>query len=325
MKTVSTFNCFFYEFIKVAKSITKTSNKEVYNLIRENYVVKDMVTEDHIQYFNSNVTQEVFDDLLQLDIDDIKITENIEKVEVIKGVDMKTLIDDGSTENLSGIYCYLIILTIMQHAYKKELSEESVDTLVSTLSQCQSNLKVIDYDDILDEDLVSLLQKVHGLSKGVNGGDDDEEDGGETTGGGDPSSFEEKLENSTIGSLAREIAGDIDVSKMDIKNPEDLFSNENSQLIGDIVGKVTSKLHKKMQNGTIRQDQMMSEAMNLFSSMGGLGGMGGGGGDGSAGGGGGGDMFANMMNTMSKSFSGSHSGAAARTRLSRKYADRKKS
>jgi hypothetical protein len=321
MKTVSTFNCFFYEFIKVAKSITKTSNTEVYNLIRENYVVKDMVTEDHIKYFDSNVTQEVFDDLLQLDIDDIKITENIEKVEVIKGVDMKTLIDDGSTENLSGIYCYLIILTIMQHAYKKELSEESVDTLVSTLSQCQSNLKVIDYDDILDEDLVSLLQKVHDLSKGVDCGDD-EEDGGENKGGG-KSTFEEKLENSTIGSLAREIAGDIDVSKMDIKNPEDLFSNENSQLIGDIVGKVTSKLHKKMQNGTIRQDQMMSEAMNLFSSMGGLGGMGGGGGGDGAGVGG--DMFANMMNTMSKSFSGSHSGAAARTRLSRKYADRKKS
>ena len=81
-----------------------------------------------------------------------------------------------------------------------------------------------------------------------------------------------------------------------------------------------------MQNGSIRQDQMMSEAMNLFSSMGsgGFGGFGGGGGEAGAGGGASADMFANMMSTMSKSFSGGHSGAAARTRLSRKYAERKK-
>ena len=318
MKTVSTFNFFFYEFVKVAKSITKTSSTEVYNLIRKNYVVKDMVTEEHIKHFSDNMSEEKFKDILELDTGDIKMTENLETVEVIKDVSMKTLVSDvDATENLSGIYSYLIILTIMQHAYKKELSEESVDTLVATLSQCQSGAEVIDYDDILDEDLVTLLQKVYDLSdSGTSKCDAAGAEGDSKPGGG--GSFEEKLENSTIGSLAREIASDIDVSNINVENPEDLFSGENSQLIGDIVGKVTSKLHKKMQNGSIRQDQMMSEAMNLFSSMG----------SGGFGGAGGGvpnsDMFANMMSTMSKSFAGGHSGAAARNRLSRKYAERKK-
>jgi hypothetical protein len=307
---ISTFNSFFYEFVKVAKGITKNSNNDVYEIIRKNYSVKD-TTNENMLHFIKELTPERLDDIINIDISVPVLSENLEKMQVIKGVDMITIMSEGDDDDINGIYSYLFIMCVLQIGYDLKLTEEAMNTLVNTLGECQTCKENVCFDDILDDNIVTLLKKIHKLS---------------TPEPASAQNFEEKLSNSTIGSLAKEIAEDMDVSKMKINSPEDIFSSDNSEVIGDIVGKVTSKLHAKMQNGTINQEQMMSEAMGLFSSMGGLGGLSsmmGGAAGGGEGPGFNPDMLSNMMKTMSKSFGG-HSGAAARTRLSRKYADRKK-
>jgi hypothetical protein len=313
---VATFNSFFYEFVKVAKGITKTHNKDVYEIIRKNYTVKDSSTKDHMMNFVEELTPSLLDDILNIDVSVPVLSEGMKKMQIIKGVDMSVLLSAADSDDMNGIFSYIFIMCVLQIGYVNELTEDSMNKLVNTLSECQTCNGCSDgisFDDILDENITNLLEKIAKLSTSQ-----------ETKGAG--STFEEKLSNSTIGSLAKEIAEDMDISKMNINSPDDIFSADNSQVIGDIVGKVTSKLHSKMQNGTINQEQMMSEAMSLFSTMGGLGGLSGMMGGAAGGGEGSGfnpDMLNNMMKTMSKSFGG-HSGSAARSRLSRKYADRKK-
>lgn len=81
------------------------------------------------------------------------------------------------------------------------------------------------------------------------------------------------LKNSKIGSIAKEIAEEIDFSGIDAGKPEEWLdisniSNPNS-FIGNIVGKLGTKLTAKMQNGELKQEDIITDVMSLMMSMGG--------------------------------------------------------
>ena len=52
------------------------------------------------------------------------------------------------------------------------------------------------------------------------------------------------IENTKIGEIAKEIAQDLDLDKMNISNPED-FLKGNGDILGKIVSNVSEKLQKK--------------------------------------------------------------------------------
>lgn len=289
-KIVTLFNSYFYEFIKLSKSIVKKDDTELYNLIREKFPIKES-NSINIDSFGKLVTSEFLSSLLLYEEGD-KVPQNVLDSEIVEGFKISMLINDGTTKS---IMSYVLIFTVLTVIHRKDMSNEGIEGFIDILSSCQKGEDSDKMGDIMDEDLVSLLNKIKELSSNDTAS----------------SGFEEALANSSIGNIAKDIAKEIDIDSLNIKKPEDMFSAENSQFIGDIVTKVTSSLHKKMQNGSINQDQLMGEAMNLFSSMNG---------------GPGGDMLSEMMKNMSKSFGGGnrHSGSAARNRLSKKLAERKK-
>ena len=100
-----------------------------------------------------------------------------------------------------------------------------------------------------------------------------------------------------------------------MERPEDVFKcmdmNNSNNIVGDILKKVSSKIHQKLASGQLRQDQLLSEAMNMMSSMNGLGGSGGGSADFLQ------QMFANMgggSGRQTSSSTGGQSSTSAATR-----------
>ena len=79
------------------------------------------------------------------------------------------------------------------------------------------------------------------------------------------------LENSKIGSLAKEISQEIDPAQLGVTDPSKLLNfadltNGNSAL-GSIVGKVGSKIQNKIQSGELRHEDLLQEAVSLLSIM----------------------------------------------------------
>ena len=134
-------------------------------------------------------------------------------------------------------------------------------------------------DNIVNEDLQLLLRNIHTTRKSVDTSPiqdcsndldcDDLETDLKEDGYGTAMDF---LQNSKIGELAKEISQDIDVSKLNVTNPEELlniegmFSGENN-VLGDIIGKVSSKITSKIQNGEIKQDDLMNEAFSMMTKL----------------------------------------------------------
>ncbi|GLC54524.1 hypothetical protein PLESTB_000875800 [Pleodorina starrii] len=80
------------------------------------------------------------------------------------------------------------------------------------------------------------------------------------------------LRSTKIGSLAEEISKEIDLSKLNLDKPEDLLNltdPSNGKVIGDIVSKVGTKIQSKLNNGELRQDELLGEAMSLLGKFGG--------------------------------------------------------
>ena len=88
------------------------------------------------------------------------------------------------------------------------------------------------------------------------------------------------IQDSKIGNIAKEIAEEIDFTGIDVAKPEqwlDLanMTNPNS-LLGNIVGKLGSKITAKMSSGELKQEDILADAMSLMKTMGiGAGGSGG--------------------------------------------------
>lgn len=82
----------------------------------------------------------------------------------------------------------------------------------------------------------------------------------------------DKLQNSKIGSLAREIAEEIDFSPVDSGAPGDWLDLSNignpNSFLGGVVEKLSTKLNTKMQSGDLKQEDLLSDAFSLLQSMG---------------------------------------------------------
>jgi hypothetical protein len=165
-------------------------------------------------------------------------------------------------------------------------------------------------DSIIDDDLTILIARI-GQIVAVIGGNASSEDDAECDDDNDEDiDMMSMLNGSKIASLAKEVASDINVGDIIAENEKLDVSKllSDGKLIGDIIGKVGSKIHGKMASGELNQKDLVKEAMKIMGSFNG----------GARGGivpgrrakkrsGGGldpnmGDMFAEIMKNVSSSF-----------------------
>lgn len=138
--------------------------------------------------------------------------------------------------------------------------------VVSILSQIQKGQDVSsDLDDIVDDDVKALLNKIQTVSVPADDIKIDEQ------AIPSPDDFLKNLGNSKIANLAKEISQEIDTTNIKVDKPEDIaklldFSGSNN-LLGDIFTKVSSKLSEKISSGDLKQDDLMGEAMSLMGML----------------------------------------------------------
>jgi hypothetical protein len=83
--------------------------------------------------------------------------------------------------------------------------------------------------------------------------------------------IENMLTNSTIGSIAKEIASELEDNDIDElqRTGASPMAVLQSGLVGKLMGRVTSKISSKIESGQLQHDQLLKEAMGLFGSLGG--------------------------------------------------------
>ena len=271
-KTVYVFNKFYTSFIKDVK---KNGNDEIKSKIKKNYKAIDKLSAEYIQFFLDSFKGE-----------DSKFNFVDESRIVMKDIKTSDVLASLESDNDKDTYWnYIYILASLALVYNESLAEDADEESVGILAQ--SVLEVLvkkqkgndvsdDISTILQDDIQELLTKIKHVKI------DDvptvkPEDGGESN----PfMNMFKGMEDSKICNLAQEISNDIDVSNLKIDSSEDImklldFSNSNN-VMGDIIKKVSSKMHEKISNGEIKQEELLGEAISMMGKMsGGAGGMGG--------------------------------------------------
>lgn len=271
-KIIFAFNKFYYDLVRDMKTAIATSStgaiattgaSDLKKAIKKAFSVKEMESRVAFDVYKSK--------LMSLNLLDLSTPENRElPLLVHPGIENNVVCTIGVVLDTVGepiLTSYLSLFALI--ATIEEDDDALLSMTLKAIQAWQSN-DVIAFkelsDQILDEDVKARLNQL-GLPPSSSSGttnDNQNENKNQTE--------NDFMHTSKIGSLAREIAEDLDLG--DVQKPEDILNRG----IGDIVGKVSSKLQEKFQNGSIKQDDLMREAMQFM--------------------GGGGDMVANMMKMM---------------------------
>lgn len=272
-KILFLFNKFFISFVKDIKD----TDDDFKVSIKKNYKVIDKSSDEHLNEFWGT-----FKDYIPSFSDFTNTCADLIVLKDIKVSDIITKLGD----DVEVFWNYIYILSTFSYLFNQEdQSEELFNKVVDVLGLIQKgtykdNL-VDDVDDILDDDIKTLLLKI---TPRMSKSDTSETSSTTTSDASDKkaegfdfgSIFGESAKNSKIANLAKEISEEIDVSSIKIEKPEDImkmmdFSSSNN-VMGDIIKKVSSKITDKIQNGDLNQQDLLSEAMGMMSMMGGKGG-----------------------------------------------------
>ncbi len=210
---------------------------------------------------------------------------------------------------------YLYILVLYSDLYNMTDVEDR-DALFDTYTKAISTIQKeepLDLEGIYDSNIKKLLKQIEVVSSSLDQSNAQTED---SNPGFDPT---EMLQNTKIGALAQEIAKEVDISNINVDKPEELLNPANlfsgNSPLGDIIGKVGSKIHDKISKGELRHDELMTEAFSMLKMFNG------------AGGGGMNPMMSDLMKNMAAGKTKVNTSAlnkmATRDRLRTKLEDRK--
>lgn len=301
-KLLFVYNQFYYNFVDDVLQTNGSSDD-----IKEKLTAAQDAKSKHgnpmstrnMDRFIRHVTKDVFLVLAKEDSADVLKEECIKKLSMVKKVSVGDLV--GCMQNeLDVLRCYIYVFALLGYTYvtydpsceddsddsgssddedasearrqrpSKEDATKYIEETLSAIKAIQKGEQPPKLDDATSAALVANIAKVmkpvDDESKAV---DDD------ITG----KAAADMLQNTKIGNLAKEISEELDLSSLNISKPEDLLNMGSNGVLGNIIGKVGSKIHAKIDKGELKHEDLMSEAMSMMSMLGGIGG-----GDGGAGG-----------------------------------------
>jgi hypothetical protein len=249
--------------------------------IKKNYKVFDKFTTAHIERLR--------------DDEELIVGYNLEKI--------LGIFDDSEHATIKS---YSVIFNILMHVYNDDNATlNTLSTVIQAIKQIRDG-EDVSMEAFLDDDMSSMLDALRELlTQDAKVNLDDIAPDTEDT-------FK-LFENSMIGSLAKEISEEINLSELDIKDPAEFLKIENitdsNNVLGNIVHKVSSKIQNKIQNGNLKQSDLISEAMSLMGMLNNNSTTS--------------TLFNNVMSEMGKNMASSHHPSATRSRLQKKIAARK--
>lgn len=273
-----------YVFNKILLSLikeVKSKNDEIKHTLKQHYKIFDKQSSEYIVFFvnniNENINRVLFseDDILDnVEVLNMLLFENI----TINDLLIKVIKDNEHDKNTLKYYVYLLML--LSYIYKLEIDNdkkkillETVLNIISVFDKEEIEKEDIEglMEDIIDDDIKTVLWKIYDNKeylKNIVSKDDivDDSDNGLPN--------LDFMKNTKIGNLAKEISETIDVSKLNIENPEELLNVENifngggsNNVIGDIIKTVGDQISSKIQNGELNQEELMTEALGMMGNL----------------------------------------------------------
>lgn len=268
------FNKFYANLLKDLKAV----NDDMRHTVKKHYKVIDKLSSEHLLYFKDQIGYDFVDT-------DISIKEFMKDKTIVKEITVDNVMNaiTDSDADVTVFWNYIYILLTLLLVKKESESNDDIKqiellftTVIEVISKIQNGENFNQsLDEILDDDIRNLLKNIKVFKNTEKPAEM-------------PDPFSGFMGDSMICNLAKEISSEIDISNIKVENPEDIlkimdFSGSNN-IMGDIIKKVSSKIHNKINSGEMKQEDLFGEAMNMMNMMnmggqggaaGGMGGMGG--------------------------------------------------
>jgi len=266
------FNQYYFDLLKKVKDYSRSNQGKVEannirKSIKENYSSYDKTAAEYRDFFikNTEVARNLWETSEIVDIKSAKtwlVREEIGSLQVYEGI---TLLDvDGSIRSKKTFFYYFTLLCI----FVKELTQEEVGNIVSLLKniknidEFEKSLETIE-DALLKRHLTFLLYLQKNSTSASSENTNDPREGIEDT--------MQQLETTSLGKLAKEIMGDIDINEVQSSlsgggNILESLTNPNGGL-SKLLGTVSQKMISKMTSGEIKQETLLQDALKFSSQL----------------------------------------------------------
>jgi len=191
---------------------------------------------------------------------------------ILNNIDFHTIWNDEnlSDEQKDNIWKYLHTLYIFAYEHIKNVDFKTLLKELKNANLCED----------VDEQTRTFMNIIDGLTNNYK----DTEEGSETQDNPDKTDASSgssipvpDLFGGVIGNLAKEIADEIDPSKVNLDDPQKLlksllsgnFDEENDDSgVVNLIQNITNKIQTKLSNGNLDETQLFSEAQNVMNSLG---------------------------------------------------------
>jgi hypothetical protein len=227
----------------------KKYNEEFRKIVRKNFKVFDKSSSEYFDRINISIGD---------NIDDIG------KVELLPKLSTDVILEKVAENEQNMIHSYSYIFRILVSIYPEDNDETILEKVIDIIKTIQNNEDVEEkLKEVLDDDLAQLLRNLNDVLS-VPSESDDSDNGNSSNPFG-------MLENSKIGSLAKEISNEINIADLNLSNPEELLDIKNltssNNVLGNIISKVSDKIQGKISSGEISQSDLVNEALSFVGMM----------------------------------------------------------
>lgn len=270
-KVAYAFNTFLMDLIRDIKCIESEASEENQTTlkdIRSNYKILDKSSVAHIEWFND------------------QDHENDKDIELLKGCKYTLLAEmfEDQPLDLAALKSYLIVFKILGLVYTDvganpdAYTSDSLNAVFQKIkiAKCGKGKDTKDTKDTNDTNDIEVHEVHEILDDRITDLLDELNDACSTGAAETESDMKTFFENSTIGSLAQEISKEINMDDLKGANPSEILNatfngggsgGNQANVLGSVVSKVSAKIHERIASGSLNQEDLMSEAMNLMGML----------------------------------------------------------
>jgi hypothetical protein len=271
------FNQYYFDLLKKVKDYCRSSQGKVQannvrKAIKKNYASYDKTAKEYREFFSASAqhARGAWESTKTSNIKDAKEwleCAEIANTQIYDGITVADI--DSCIKSKKTLFYYFTLLCIFVN---EELTQEEVDKIVGLLK----NIKNVDEfeksiesieDALLKQHLTFLLYLQKNSTSGVSTESSDAS--GATREGIDETM--QQLETTSLGKLAKEIMGDIDINEVQNSltgggNILESLTNPDGGL-SKLLGTVSQKMISKMTSGEIKQETLLQDALKFSSQL----------------------------------------------------------
>ena len=271
------FNQYYFDLLKKVKDYCRSSQGKVQastirKAIKKNYASYDKTAAEYREFFSASTqhARGAWESTKTSNIKDAKEwleCEEIANTQIYDGITVSDI--DSCIKSKKTLFYYFTLLCIFVN---EELTQEEVDNIVGLLK----NIKNVDEfeksiesieDALLKQHLTFLLYLQKNSTSGVS---TESSDASSATREGIDETMQQ-LETTSLGQLAKEIMGDIDINEVQNSlsgggNILESLTNPDGGL-SKLLGTVSQKMISKMTSGEIKQETLLQDALKFSSQL----------------------------------------------------------